>query len=145
MEDPPKPIPIPVAVWQEEEKQKQLFLNPPQNLHKRLATKWWNNKNAYALTISPKPYPEDKREAKELQFQIYLRGLLGSTPYWLVPERDGSGRLHYHGCIKSLMGNNYHIKTMLEGKAFCKFKIKPGKCWIDYCFKEPVGPYIGNI
>lgn len=116
----------------------QLFENVPQHLQKPLACRWWNNKKAYAITVSPKAKDEPLREHLEQYDKIFILGVMHPQPFWLVPERDAKGRLHYHGCIKSSEGQNQYIAEQLMGLAFCKFVAKPGKRWLEYCFKDPV-------
>lgn len=109
---------------------KRLFLEQvPLNYEKPLVTRWMNCKTAYAVTISPRAMTPDKEE--ELRF--YIMGFLANTKYWLVPERDSKQRLHYHGCVKI---DQRYFQEKLKGKAFVKLSPKPGKHWIEYCFKE---------
>lgn len=110
----------------------------PLGFEKLLAGRWLNERKAYTLTISP-PQMNSKRE-EDLKF--YIMGVLSVYKYWLVPERAG-GRLHYHGCVK---GNPVYIKEKMRGKALCKLEPRPGKRWIEYCFKQALAyELIGRI
>lgn len=115
----------------------RLFVGVPEHLEKRLAQHWWNNMNAYCLTISPPPRNEDD----EVISDHALRDIMRGYNYWLVAERDENNRLHYHGCIKlprdkevcNWIKNN--LQTNVSKIGFTKLSQKPGKKWIEYCFK----------
>lgn len=114
-----------------------LFVGVPEHLSKRFATRWWNNRNVFTLTITPPKRTADEEFINDHAIQNILRGF----DYWLVAER-ADGRLHYHGCIRVAPDKEVrvwtleHIKTILRPVGFCKLVEKPGKRWIEYCFKE---------
>lgn len=114
-----------------------LFIGVPEHLEKRMATQWWNNSSAYCITISPPLRGEDD----ECMADHALQNIMKGYNYWLVAERDDKKRLHYHGCIKLPRDREvctwmkHNLELQLAKIGFVKLVQKPGKKWIEYCFK----------
>lgn len=119
----------------------RLFANVPERYQKPFATRWWNNKSCWTLTISPQPdVVETPEKVSKLELEIiYILLRVNVASYWLVPERTETGRLHWHGCVRPTKGayEIRHMKELFEPLGvFVHTTQKAGKNWIEYCFKE---------
>lgn len=119
----------------------RLFQGVPYQYQKKLAQNWWNKNNRFTITISPPAHSVDSPN-KITDFEILILGIffrVGIMPdhYWFVQEKDDQGRAHWHGCFTSRMDNvTARLQQLWGGHAFIKMTHKPGKKWIEYCFKD---------